>query len=367
MTETIRVIWVAAPYKLHLYQSISKYFPQNLHLKIVSAVLGYNGKIPLLSRLWRYRHGISFLPSRDLFRELANFKPDIVFTDYPAYPSWYAKLYAYMRGRRTPLIAWLLGDYWTEYYAYMRELRPQDRWVGPAYLFTWVSGINQADRLLTVCKWLQKRALERLPRKRMSVQYQGVDPEPWLSRDGCYDFNHPAVGILQVNNIQPKVMGLLQFAKVIERMPDVNFYVAGGGPYTPLVRKAFCGLRNVRSVGTLAYPDGVRKFYDSCDVYVLASGLDCCPTTLLEASLSSLPVVASRVGGIPELIREGKTGWTIPNDRVNDWIARIRVILDDKRLASEVGTRAKQHVLANFTWQRQAQSLARTFREELIT
>lgn len=366
MTETIRVIWVATPFKSVLYESVAKHFPPNMELKVVSAVLGYDGDIPLLRWFRRYRHGLWFVPNGDLFREMRDFQPDIVFTDYPGYPSWYAKLYAYLRGRRIPLIAWLLGEYWTEYHVFVRGLRLQDRWIGPVYLFTWMTGMNRADRLLTVCEWLQKRVVERFPRKRVSVQYQGVDPEPWLTDDGRYDFNHPAVGLLQDNNIQPKVMGLIRFSEVIRRMPDVNFYVAGGGPYTPLVEKAFSGLRNVRFLGRLPYPVGVKKFYKSCDVYVLASGLDCCPTTVLEASLSSLPVVASRVGGIPELVKEGETGYTIPNDRVNDWSARIRNLLDDKKLASKIGAQGKEHVLANFTWQKQAQALASVFKEELI-
>ena len=366
MTETIRVVWVAAPYKFHSYQSVARYFPTNVELRVVSAVLGYNGKIPIFSRLKRYNNGIWFLPRRELIRQFIEFQPDIVFTDYPAYPSWYAKLYAHLRGERVPLVVWLLGDYWTEYFAYLRGLTLRERPTGAVYLFSWVTGMKLADQILTVCDWLREKAVKRLPTKRISVQYAGVDPEPWLARESrLYDFKHPAVGILQDNNILPKVNGLIWFAQVIKKMPEVNFYVAGGGRYTPLVEKAFSGLANAHLEGRVPFPDGVRAFYRSCDVYALPSGLDCAPVTLLEASLNSLPVVASRVGGIPELVEEGKTGWTLPNGNADLWVERIRTLLSDSDLASSIGAKAKEHVLANFTWRTQCQSLTRKFQEQL--
>lgn len=366
MTETIRVAWVAAPYKLHLYQSIAKFFPPYVDLRVASAALGY-GNIPYLSRVKGGRYRSWFLPSRELLRQFMQFQPDVVFTDYPAYPSWYAKLYAHLRGKRVPLVAWLLGDFWTEYYALLASFSWRTRYVGPLYLFGWATGLAFSDHLLTVCQWLKKRAEQRLPGKRISVQYQGVDPEPWLVPErSLFNFKHPAVGILQDNHILPKVKGLVAFGEVIRKMPDVNFYVAGGGSYTPLVEEAFSGLSNAHMVGRLPYPEGVRRFYRSCDLYVLPSGLDCCPTTLLEASLNSRPVIASRVGGIPELIKEGETGWTVTNGKTDVWIAKIRRVLEDDKLASTMGARAKEHVLTNFTWERQAGLLANVFREEWV-
>ena len=75
MTETIRVVWVAAPFKLHLYESVTKFFPQNIDLRVVSATLGYSGKVPFLKR---YSRGIWFLPRRELLLRFKEFQPDIL-------------------------------------------------------------------------------------------------------------------------------------------------------------------------------------------------------------------------------------------------------------------------------------------------
>jgi len=133
-------------------------------------------------------------------------------------------------------------------------------------------------------------------------------------------------------------------------MSDVNFYIAGGGPYTALVKRSYAKLENVHFIGRVSYPEGVRRFHASCDLYVLASGLDCSPMTLLEASLCGKPVVASRVGGVPELGREGVTAWTIPNTKTDEWIHKIRLLIEDENLAKSMGDNGRRFVTERFSW-----------------
>jgi glycosyltransferase involved in cell wall biosynthesis len=238
--------------------------------------------------------------------------------------------------------------------------------IGIFYFFTWSKGLEFADQVIAVCKWLEKILNKRLPEKSTSVLHLGVDPETWMKKEEeAYSFKKPAIGILQDNNILPKVKGLLWFSKVVKEMKDVNFYIAGGGPYTPLVEKAYSKLSNVHFLGRLPYPEGVRKFYASCDLYVLPSGLDCCPATLLEASACGKPVVASRVGGIPELIKEGETGWTVENGALDEWVEKIYLILSDKGLAEKFGESGREFILENFSWKVQSLKLTDIIRTSL--
>jgi len=343
---------IAAPYKVHLYHSISKYVPSTIPLDIVPTEIGWFRRIPA--------------PTGRTVSQLVRFRPDIVLTDYATFPSWYSKLYSLLRREHVCLIAWLLGDIWREYFAYFSTVGFPRKLLGPPYLFAWSKGLEFADRILVVCRWLEAIVKERLPEKRTSLLYQGIDPDRWLTPvDVAYPFKHPAVGILQDNNILPKVKGLIWFSNVVKDMKDVNFYIAGSGPYTPLVEEAYSDLPNVRLLGRLPYPHEVRRFYQSLDVYVLASGLDCCPTTLLEASICGLPVIASRVGGIPELVVEGKTGWTARNDDTDAWVARIRQVVGDPELASRLGREGQRLIIEKFNWKRQVSRLVSIFKDEL--
>jgi len=100
---------------------------------------------------------------------------------------------------------------------------------------------------------------------------------------------------------------------------------------------------------------------DSTDIYVLPSGLDCCPTTLLEASLCAKPTITSRVGGIPELITEGETGWTVKNGHIDEWVSTIRSVLEDAEMTRKTGENAKQFVMRHLSWSSQAARMASIF------
>ena len=62
------------------------------------------------------------------------------------------------------------------------------------------------------------------------------------------------------------------------------------------------------------------------------------------------PVIASRVGGVPEIVLENKSGWTIDNDSVEEWVSKIRTILSDPRLSRRIGEQGREWVMTNFSW-----------------
>ena len=75
---------------------------------------------------------------------------------------------------------------------------------------------------------------------------------------------------------------------------------------------------NFTWLGSLEYPNKVRKFLSEIDAYALISGIDMSPLTLLEAQLMEKPVIATNVGGIPELMIDGKTGFLIEKNNPKD-------------------------------------------------
>lgn len=366
MGERMRTMIVAAPYKLHVDGILAKQLSQYMDTKLVSADLAYGAKIPFLTRFRPKHAGIWPLPTKRMLNEIIRFAPDLVFTDYPAYPCWYTELYSLLHRKHIPIVTWLLGDFWREQEAFFATAPMKMKLLSPFASFTWSTGLGFSDRILAICGWLEDIVKRRYPGKSTATFYQGIDPTPWLEGDeNEIPPKHPAVGILQDNNILPKVKGLLWFSEVVKVMQDVNFYIAGSGPYTPLVREAFAGLENVHFMGRLSYPEEVRRFYKSVDVYVLPSGLDCCPTTLLEASLCGQPTVASKIGGIPELVREGRTGWTVRNGDTPEWVSRLRMILQDRKLRRRMGDSARDFVMKSFSWETRAKELVTVMHETL--
>ncbi len=95
---------------------------------------------------------------------------------------------------------------------------------------------------------------------------------------------------------------------------DVHLLTVGGGELLePLrARASALGLRGrVRLLGWVM-PSEIPEHVAACDVLVLPSRREGCPNVILEALASGRPVVASRVGGVPELLREGENGYLVP-------------------------------------------------------
>ncbi|MGD0423214.1 MAG: glycosyltransferase family 4 protein [Candidatus Bathyarchaeia archaeon] len=62
------------------------------------------------------------------------------------------------------------------------------------------------------------------------------------------------------------------------------------------------------------------------------------------------PVIASRIGGVPEIILENETGWTIENDDVEDWVNKIRLTVTDSGLNKTLGDKGRSWVKEKFGW-----------------
>ena len=139
--------------------------------------------------------------------------------------------------------------------------------------------------------------------------------------------NHPCVGLLQDANIWEKVKEMKILPKVLEKMPDVHFYWAGDGVYRDKVLPLLEKFENFHWLGSLEYPNKVREFLTEIDVYALISGIDMSPLTLQEAQLMEKPVIATNVGGIPELMKDGETGFLIEKNNSNELFEKLSVLL----------------------------------------
>jgi glycosyltransferase involved in cell wall biosynthesis len=77
--------------------------------------------------------------------------------------------------------------------------------------------------------------------------------------------------------------------------------------------------------------------------------------SVLEAMASGTPVVASRIGGLPEIVRDGETGFLVPPGDVDALHERLNQVLGDATLAQRLGNNARKDVLERFTWARVAE------------
>ena len=276
---------------------------------------------------------------------IEEFKPDAVFVDRQRHFSL-----AVIK-KRIPLFMLLRGEYWTEIKWAKETLykSPQRR----IALWQWQriadKCFNGASMILPICKYLEAVVREHYPNKPTEVLHGGIDPLRWHPVTGM-ELKHPCVGLLQGAWIWGKTKEILTLTKVLEAMPNVTFYWAGDGPYRNNVLETLKKYDNFKWLGQLEYPDRVREYLSGIDVYALSSGIDMSPLTLQEAALMEKPVVATNVGGIPELLDNDKTGFLIEKGDYNGWIEKLSILINDNKKAKQMGMAGRDFVKDNFSW-----------------
>jgi len=288
----------------------------------------------------------NWFKSNSKFTELINdFKPDAVFVDRQRHFGLEALK------DDIPLFVHLRGNYWEEMKMARKTLYSSppkklaiNKWDDIA------SQVFQGSKIiLPICKHLENVVKNHYPKKPTSVLYQGITPENWFRTEGM-KLKHPCVGLLQSAVILEKTKELLTLTKVLEKMPDVTFYWAGDGPYRDDVLPILEKFDNFQWLGALEYPDKVRDFLTEIDVYALLSGIDMSPLTLLEAQLMEKPVIATNVGGIPELMKDGETGFLVTKNNPEELAEKISILVNDNKKSESMSKKGKDFVSTNFNW-----------------
>jgi len=202
--------------------------------------------------------------------------------------------------------------------------------------------------ILPICDYLKNIVNKNYPEKPAEILYQGIDPKKWYKSEGL-TLKHPCVGLLQGATIWGKTREMFILQKVLESMPDVMFYWVGDGPYTEKVLSVLKKYKNFKWLGALEYPDKVREYLSEIDVYALISGIDMSPLSLQEAQLMKKPVVATNVGGIPELMRDNKTGFLVEKGNAEELIEKLSLLINDEEKRVEMGNAGRKLVEDNFS------------------
>jgi len=180
--------------------------------------------------------------------------------------------------------------------------------------------------------------------------YQGISSDNWYESEGM-NLKHPCVGLVQGAVILEKTEQLLTLTKVLEKMPETTFYWVGDGPYKENVLPILEKYDNFKWLGALEYPNKIREFLTEIDVYALLSGIDMAPLTLLEAQLMKKPVIATNVGGIPELMKDEENGFLIERGDSEKLIECLQIIFNDHDKAKTMGNSGRKFVKDNFSWE----------------
>jgi glycosyltransferase involved in cell wall biosynthesis len=144
--------------------------------------------------------------------------------------------------------------------------------------------------------------------------------------------------------------------------PDVAIVVFGDGPMRPRLETRIVEMGLKEKFVLAGFRGDVAKYLPHLDVGVIPSFTEGLPVTLLEMMAAGRPVVATAVGGIPEAIADGRSGWLVPPGDPRQLASRLGQTLDDPAARSRVGAEARCVVRERFGVRRQAAAYEALFR-----
>lgn len=233
------------------------------------------------------------------------------------------------------------------------------------------------DRVVCVSDAVRSVVMERerLDADRTLVIRNGVPPAPAVSSAEIETLRRrldlpaeaPVVGM--VANLNRPVKGgdlFLQVARrVLAAVPSAIFLIVGLGKKDDILQKTARRLDVERSIRFTGYTDNVAAHYELMDVSILTSRTEGLSMTLLESMSHGLPVVATRVGGNPEVVVEGETGWLVRPQATRRFAMRVVQLLRDRELRTRLGSQAQRRVTADFDIQVVARKYEDIYRDLL--
>jgi glycogen synthase len=253
----------------------------------------------------------------------------------------------------------------------LHSLEPLRPWkadqLGTGYaVSSWAErlAVERADRVIAVSAQMRADILAhfRVAPERVVVIHNGVDARAFARTDrrealARHGVREPYVLFVGRISEQKGIFHLLEAARALP--PEVQLVLCASSPDTPelsaRLEAAVAGRPQVRWINAMLPVEEVVQLYTHAGLFVCPSIYEPFGLINLEAMACGVPVVASRVGGIPEVIVDGETGWLVEPGDVAALGQALRAALADPARARRMGEAGRRRVEAHFAWDRIAE------------
>jgi glycosyltransferase involved in cell wall biosynthesis len=158
---------------------------------------------------------------------------------------------------------------------------------------------------------------------------------------------------------------LAAFKRLRDDGIDAVLCLVGDGPDRTHLEQRAHELGVVRDTLFLGYQEDVAQFYAAFDALVLPSGNEGTPVSAIEALAAGRPVVATRVGGVPDVVREGEDGFLVEAGATEELAQRLAQLARDPGLRKRMGEQGRARVLPRYAVERLVDDVDRLYRELL--
>jgi glycosyltransferase involved in cell wall biosynthesis len=202
-------------------------------------------------------------------------------------------------------------------------------------------------------------------RKEITITPFGIDCEKFMPN--CKERDNKKIRIGTVKRMAPKygISTLIKAYAIARRkgLQNSELILVGGGPQENELRIVVSKLgltQEVKFIGSVSHAD-VPNWLNTFDIYCALSESESFGVAVIEASACEVPVIVSDVGGLPEVVEDGKTGFIIPLGQVEVVADKIIELAKNQELRHIMGKTGREVVLKQYEWQENADRMERLY------
>jgi glycosyltransferase involved in cell wall biosynthesis len=213
------------------------------------------------------------------------------------------------------------------------------------------------------------------PREKFTVVRLGIELEERLGGRNGRDETRRVLGIAperftvgwigRMTGVKRTGDVLLAFKQLREHGIDACLCMVGDGPDREQVEQRAHELGIMRDTLFLGYQENVAPFYAVFDAMILPSGNEGTPVSAIESLAAGRPVVATRVGGVPDVVRDGEDGFLVELGDVGELAGALARLAADPELRGRMGEAGRTRVLPRYAVQRLVEDVDRLYRSLL--
>jgi L-malate glycosyltransferase len=237
--------------------------------------------------------------------------------------------------------------------------------------------LQRRDRVVGVGRAVRDGLVrnEGFPARRVGVVYNGINLAEFAGAAPARAGVRQELGVtddefvlLQVARLVPDkdhVTALRALARVVPQRPNVRLLIAGEGPELPTIQDTIARLGLQRHVRLLGLRTDVPRLLAAADLFLLSSVTEGIPLTVIEAMAASLPVVATGVGGMSEVVVHGETGALVPAKDPETMAGMVVILADIRSMRKRMGRAGKERAEKLFSETTMVANYRRLYREML--
>jgi glycosyltransferase involved in cell wall biosynthesis len=202
-----------------------------------------------------------------------------------------------------------------------------------------------------------------VPKHKIKTIYSGLDLAQFNNIKSTFT-NPPLVGLISRLSAEKEVeIFIKSIPEILQVFPDTKFEIIGDGPEKEKLQNLSASLGLTSKLSFRGWCQNIADVLPSLDIFVFTSGGEGLPWCILEAQACGVPLIASSVGGIPEIIKAGTNGLLAESNTPECFASGIMSLLKNPDNAMKMAKNGRDKVESHFNIQREVTEIGNLYQK----